>query len=68
MENTQQHIPTPAQIIDESICALTEIESNLRTAWENGDYEYIDNCRIDEAREKIEEALTELHNIGEPED
>jgi hypothetical protein len=60
--------PSPLKIIDNSLCQLEDINSELRSAWEDGDFNSADEQRLEDARDSIDDALNQLHSIGDPED
>ncbi|KAA6302818.1 MAG: hypothetical protein EZS26_000988 [Candidatus Ordinivivax streblomastigis] len=61
-------LPSPRQVVDRVTGELEDINSELRQAWEGGDFNMTDDERIENARESIDEALGYLHCIGDPEE
>jgi hypothetical protein len=60
--------PTPRETVDRMIGDLEDMNSELKRAWEEGDFNPADSQRIEDAHDSIEEALTELHCLGEGEE
>ncbi len=60
--------PTPHIRLDTLTNELTELEYKLREVWEIGEFARADDGRIDEARNCIEDALSQLQCIGDPEE
>jgi hypothetical protein len=61
-------LPSPRQVVDRITGELEDINSELKQAWEDGDFNMTDDERIENARESIDEALGYLHCIGDPEE
>jgi hypothetical protein len=60
--------PSPRKIVDDILCQLEDMNSELRCAWEDGDFNSADEQRIEDARYSLDDALAQLHSIGDPED
>jgi len=58
---------TPRKRLDEILGELEEMNSELREIWERIDFSMIDSERLENARDLIDEALAELHSIGDEE-
>ncbi len=59
--------PDPRKRLDEILGELENINSELRSIWEVGDFPQVDDNRIEDARENIDDALAFLHSIGDAE-
>jgi hypothetical protein len=59
---------SPRQRLDEILCELENMNGELREIWEETDFPLIDDERLENARESIDEALAALHSIGDPEE
>jgi hypothetical protein len=59
---------SPRQRLDEIPGELENMNDELREIWEKIDFSLTDEERLENARESIDEALAELHSIGNPEE
>jgi hypothetical protein len=59
---------TPRKRLDEILGELEYMQGELREIWETIDFPLLDEERLENARASIDEALAELHSIGETED
>jgi hypothetical protein len=59
---------TPRKRLDEILGELEYINGELRTIWESVDFNFADDERLENARDSIDEALAQLHSIGDKED
>jgi hypothetical protein len=62
-----KELPDPRKRLDEILGELENLSSELRQIWEEGDFSLEDDNRIEEAREAVDEALAQLHSIGDEE-
>jgi hypothetical protein len=58
---------SPQWRLSEITCQLEELNSELQEIWESGDFSLEDEERIENARYSIDDALAELHSIGDEE-
>lgn len=58
--------PSPAKILDMSIGNLEDMNTDLDNVWKEGDFTIHQCSLIEEARELIEEALSKLHRVTDP--
>ena len=59
---------SPRWRLSELTSQIEDFNSGLREIWESGDFSLEDEGRIENARDSIDDALAELHSIGEEED
>lgn len=67
-DNMEQHNPSPMQIIDRATSDLEDMTSALQIAENEGEFSLLQMGWLDEAKEKIQEAVTELHRFTDPEE
>lgn len=67
-DNISYQEPNPRQVVDRITCQIEDMTSELDNTWINGDFTTREAEIIDETKEKLQEAVTELHKITDPDE
>ncbi len=60
--------PSPRRTVDRIIGELEDLNTELDNAWKEGDFTTEESSLIEDARYDIEEGLTKLHKITDPDE